>query len=77
MSPGDYGGVSDQMIQFNAGDVSRTHTIHIIDDSLCESDPIEFFFSNITLFSGVPPIDVIESQARVIINDTLEPECGK
>ena len=76
-SPGDYGGVNAQMIQFNTGDVSKTHTISIINDSLCETDPNEFFFSNIILFSGVPPIEIIEPQARVIINDTLEPECGK
>ena len=77
MSPGDYGGVIGQLIQFNTGDTNQTHTIIIRQDSICETDQDEFFFSNITLVSGTRPIDVIIPLATVIIDDSLEPECGK
>ena len=77
VSPGDFGGVIGQLIQFNTGDTNQTHTITIAQDLLCEIDPNEFFFSNITLVSGVQPIDVIRPLATVIIDDTMEPECGK
>ena len=77
VSPGDYEGVIGQLIQFNTGDTNQTHTITIAQDDLCEIDPNEFFFSNITLVSGIQPIDVIRPQATVIIDDIMEPECGK
>ena len=77
MSPDDYGGVIDQLIQFNTGDINQTHTITIAQDLLCEDDPNEFFFSNIAFVSGTQPIEVIHPQARVIIDDSMEPECGK
>ena len=69
--------MSDQIIQFNTGDINQIHRIDITQDDLCEIDPIELFFSNIVLDSGVQPIEVIRPQATVFINDTLEPECGK
>ena len=53
------------------------HTILIGQDDICETDPDEFFFSNIIIVSGTQPIDVICPQATVIIDDSLEPECGK
>ena len=77
MTPGDYGGVIGQLIQFNTGDTKRMHTILIEQDDICETDPDEFFFSNIILVSGTQPIDVIRPQATVFIDDSLEPECGK
>ena len=77
MSSGDYGGVIGQLMQFNTTDTNRTHTFIIRQDDICETDPDEFFFSNITLVSGTPPIDVIHPQAIVFIDDSLEPECGK
>ena len=77
MSPDDYGAVIGQLIQFNTGDTKQMHTIIIRQDDICEMDPDEFFFSNITLVGGVPPIEVIRLQATVIIDDSLEPECGK
>ena len=73
----DYVPVSGQIIQFNRGDVSQTHTITINDDDLCEKDQNENFFSNIVLVSGIPDIDVTVSQATVTIDDTAESECGK
>ena len=77
MSPGDYGGVIGQIIQFNTGDTNQTHTITIAQDDLCENDPNEFFFSNIMLDSGIPIITVTRPQATVVIDDSLELECGK
>ena len=77
VSPGDYGGVIGQIIQFNTGDTNQTHTIIIRQDDICEDDPNEFFFSNIQLDSGLPIINVIRPQATVIIDDSGEIECGK
>ena len=50
VSPGDYGGVTGQLLPFNPGDVSQTHTITIIDDPDLEDD--ETFQSTLSLFSG-------------------------
>ena len=76
MSPGDYGGVIGQLIQFNTGDISKTQNITINEDQLCEIDPEEFFLSSMTVASGAA-IDVVQPQARVSITDSSEPECGK
>ena len=77
MSPGDYNAVSNQLLQFNVGDVRVTHTITINQDADCETDSNESFFSNLTLVSDVQPIIVIQPRAEVIVNDDLEPECSK
>ena len=66
-------GLNRQIIQFNTGDITHTHTITITQDRFCE---IEYFFSNIVLVSGVQPIQVIQSRANVTIDDLLKPECG-
>ena len=77
VSPDDYEAVVDDIIQFNTGDKYQTHTIFINDDILCELGEIpEFFLSNIVLDSGVLPINVIEPQATISIDDLQEPECG-
>ena len=73
----DYVPVSGDLIQFNRGDVTQTHTITINDDDLCEKDPNKNLFSNIALASGIPDIDVTVSRATVTIDDITEPECGK
>ena len=77
VSPDDYGGVANGILTFNQGDERVTHTIIINQDDICENDPYEDFFSNLTLNSGIQPITVIRPRAKVIINDTLEPECSK
>ena len=74
VSPGDYVGVSGEIIQFNTGDTNKILIIAINDDQLCES--VEYFFFNTTLVSGVPPIEVF-GYGRVGIYDSREPECGK
>ena len=77
VADGDYVPVAGEIVQFNAGDITRTHTIIINDDDECEKDPNENFFSNIALDSGIPEITVTVPRAMVTINDTAEPECGK
>ena len=77
MSPDDYLGISNEIIQFNVGDVRVNHNITIIDDEICEDNPNEFFYSNLTLFSGEQPIIVIRPDALIVIDDTLEPDCSK
>ena len=69
--------MTDQIIMFEAGDVTQTHRIQINDDTECEKEPNEILFSNIALNSGVPDILVTEPRATVTILDTAEPECGK
>ena len=50
VSPGDYGGQTGPLIQFNTGDVSQTHSILIVDDTTLEDD--ETFQSTLSLVSG-------------------------
>ena len=70
--------MSGQIIQFNTGDINQIHRINITQDEDCETDPNEYFSSDIVLDSGVQPIEVIQPQANnITIDDTLEPECGK
>ena len=61
-------------IQFKTGDTNQTYHIIIKQDQLCE---MEFFYVNIDLNSDVQPLDVNVSKAKVFINDSNEPECGK
>ena len=69
--------MAGEIVQFNAGDVTRTHTIFINDDDECEKDPNEILFSRIALENSIPGITVTVPRAEVTINDTAEPECGK
>ena len=73
----DYGPVSGELVEFNAGDVAQTHNITIKNDEECEHNPNEYFHSNITLQSGVGDISVQDSVATVTIWDEEEFECGK
>ena len=61
---------------FSRGDTVMCHRIPIIDDNICEVNPAESFFSDLTYVSGILPIDVSPPVAEVIINDENEPECG-
>ena len=69
--------MSGQIIEFNTGDINQIHRIDITQDDLCEDDPMEFFFSFLSLNSGIQPIEVIRPNTTIFIDDTLEPECGK
>ena len=70
----DYNAVNGEIVQFAMGDTFQTHTIIINHDDVCEN---EFFFSNISLDTGVEPIFVIQPQATVRIDDAVKPECRK
>ena len=52
------------------------HTITIIQDNICEIDPNEQFFSDLSFISGLQPITINPARATVIIDDSAEPECG-
>ena len=77
VAPGDYGAVTNEIINFTTGQVRATHTITINQDDICEDSPNEHFFSNIALTSGNPPVNVTRPHVRVIIDDSAEPECSK
>ena len=70
----DYDAVNGEIVQFAMGDTFHNHTIIINHDDVCEN---EFFFSNISLYTGVEPIFVVQPQATVTIDDAAEPECRK
>ena len=56
--------------------MTQIHTILLNDDIVCENSPNEIFFSTIALDSGIPSITVTVPRATVIIDDTVEEECG-
>ena len=72
----DYVATSNERLMFSRGDTVMCHRIHIIDDDICEVNPAESFFSQLTYVSGILPIDVSPQVVEVIINDENEPECG-
>ena len=73
----DYVATSNQQLVFNRGDTVMCHRIPIIDDNICEVNPAERFFSELTYVSEILPI-VSPPVAEVIFTDEneLEPECG-
>ena len=64
-------------MQFNVGDTYQMHTVMINDDTDCEDMPNEEFYSYIALNSRVLPINVINSQSTVTIDDSEEAECSE
>ena len=73
----DYVGVANVLLIFGVGDYRVCLDITILNDSNCEIDPIEDFFSNLAYVSGEQPINIDPTRTRVIIKDTAEPECGR
>ena len=69
--------MSGQVIQFNTGHVTQTHTVLISDDDECEMDPNENFFSNIVLETEIPEIFVTVPRATVSIDDSGVADCGR
>ena len=53
------------------------HTVNITDDNVCENEPNEQFFSDLSYVSGIQPVNIDPARATVIIDDSAEPECGK
>ena len=72
---GDYVPVNGQIVTFDTGDITQTHTITINQDDICENMPNENFFSNVALASGIPDITVTVPRATITIDDTNEIEC--
>ena len=72
----DYVATSSERLMFSRGIGRMCHRIHISDEDICEVNPAESFFSQLTYVSGILPIDVSPPVAEVIINDENEPECG-
>ena len=73
---GDYIEVNHMRLDFTVGQERVCHIVEIIDDDICETDPMEDFFSNLVLGGGDQPISVNSSQTRVVIDDSNETECG-
>ena len=76
MTPGDYDAVVNKIIEIDTGDVCVMQRITINQDEFRETDPNEFFFSDIEFNSGIQPINVIRPTANITIDDS-EPECGE
>ena len=70
----DYRAVINEELVFNYGDTCVCHTLDILQDSTCEH-PFNEFFSDLAYASGVQPITIARPTARVVIDDTAEPEC--
>ena len=68
----DYVAATEDLV-FPQGSTRVCHTIMIIDDNICESD--KDFFSDLSPVSGMLPITIDPETARVIIDDSNEPEC--
>ena len=64
-------------LAFSIGDVRVCHTVHIIDDVVCEDNPNESFFSSLDVGSREQAIIVEPSLTEVIIDNTNQPECGE
>ena len=71
----DYVPVSGENLVFASGETRVCHTIEIINDDICEHNPNEFFFSDLAYVSGMQPITIAPPTARVVIDDSGEPEC--
>ena len=77
MAGSDYVAVIRELLMFPRGTVRVCHTVTINQDNECEILPEnEFFFSDLSLVSGVGDIIIRPPTAQVIIDDTAEPECG-
>ena len=77
MAGSDYVVVTGESLMFPRSIVRGCHTVTIIQDNECEILPKnKFFFSDLSLESGVGEIIFLSPTAQVIIDDTAEPECG-
>ena len=56
----------------------KTHIITINQDMICEDESTEFFYSSLSLDTGVyHQISLSQPQVRVNINESEESECSK
>ena len=77
VSGDDYVGVVDEILMFAEGMDRVCHNVTILQDNECEILRVEDFFSDLSYVSGDPPITIAPDAARVIIDDSNEPECGE
>ena len=74
VSPDDY--IAQVIeLEFNVGSARVCYNISIIDDSICEGTS-ENFISQLSLVSGNSIMFGL-GIAEIIIEDEMEPECGK
>ena len=71
----DYIAVAGEELVFNRGDTRVCHTIYILRDTICEIDPNEHFFSDLSYVSGILPITISPPTAQVVIDDSMKVEC--
>ena len=76
VSGSDYIGIVDVPLMFGIGDIRLCQNVDIINDDECET-PNENFFLNLEYVGGDMPITITQRRTQVIINDTVELECGK
>ena len=72
----DYSGI-EVPLSFGVRDRRVCHDIEIIDDNICEVEPIEDFFVILQYVSGDQPIIIDPANTHITINDIAESECGK
>ena len=72
----DYIAVVGHVLEFATGQERVCHQVIIIDDASCEL-PHEYFISILEYQSGRQPINITKPRTSVLIEDILEPECGK
>ena len=75
MSGDDYVAVVDEILMFAEGVDRVCHNVTILQDDDCEILRVEDFFSDLSYVSGDLPITIAPDVARVIIDDSNEPEC--
>ena len=59
------------------GDTSKIFTITLNQDSICEDDPKEYFYSTLSLVSSTHRIILAPHRAKITIDDSMEEECSK
>ena len=64
-------------LAFAVGDSESCHTVVILQDDVCEHPVPEDFFANLAYVSGIQNINIVRDRARVLIDDSSEPECGE
>ena len=57
--------------------MSKIITITINQDSICEDDPNEYFYSTLSLISPTHRIILSQPRTKITIDDSLEAECSK
>ena len=86
----DFVPLNNEILTFATGESSKVHTITILQDSLLEVNPNEYFTSSIAVGLGTAPgelgidigsgpgeIDILNGRATITIDDNDEPESGR